>query len=156
MVKSWYGNATLITISGLNVSINAIISSVLSAINCAVVTFVLPPSNFFFKASHLYNVRLAIQSSWNTYGFWQHLCATTPATPPAPIIKAFPIISALLIRYFIVPYHGNYYIKNNGIYQGNRQIFKVFLNIAVKISFFCLCFILWNDFFHICGYFWIF
>jgi len=36
-------------------------------------------------------VRLARQMSVNTPGTCAHLCATTPPTPPAPIIKTLPI-----------------------------------------------------------------
>ena len=47
--------------------------------------------SFSLRASHLALVRLAIMISSKTSLFWQHLWMATEATPPQPMMRAFPI-----------------------------------------------------------------
>lgn len=93
MCRSWYGSARFSTTSGWKSSIRATSASTLSASTCAVRIFVfVVPSSFSLSASHFDFVREAIMISLNSSEFWQHLWMATLATPPQPMIKAFPMV----------------------------------------------------------------
>jgi hypothetical protein len=51
-------------------------------------------------SSHLDFVLLAIIISEKTSGCWAHLNATTLPTPPAPMIRTFDMLYALMIESF--------------------------------------------------------
>ena len=117
IVRSWYGSARFKTTSGFSRSIREMSSSVLSASTCAVVIFVLPPASFSFNASHFAFVRLAMQISSKASLFWQHLCTATLATPPAPMIKAFPMI------FLLSSTQGRSPPASNHLCSANRRLF---------------------------------
>ena len=52
--------------------------------------------------SHLDLVRLAMHSSVNTSLTWQHFWMATDATPPQPMIRAFPLCMTSCFRLFLV------------------------------------------------------
>ena len=54
-----------------------------------------------FKASHLLFVRLAIIISLKASLFWQHLCIAALATPPQPMIIAFPMKGAPFLNLYL-------------------------------------------------------
>ena len=88
IVRSWYGSATLTTMSGLNARNSSHNCGTLSASTSAVFTR-LPPMAAA-TASHLDLVRLASITSVKT-GLAAIFCVTTVPTPPAPIISALHI-----------------------------------------------------------------
>ena len=49
-------------------------------------------ASFSLSASHFAFVREAIMISENAALFWQHLWMATLATPPQPMMRAFPMI----------------------------------------------------------------
>ena len=60
------------------------------------------PASLSRSASHFDFVRLAIQISSKTLLFWQHLWMATDATPPQPMISAFPIGNLLFYSVFFL------------------------------------------------------
>jgi hypothetical protein len=89
--RSWYGSATLMTTAGRSASSSAAVAALTSSASIAAVRMRLPWSAAISAAilSQRDLVRLASSTSSNTSEACAHLWATTPPTPPAPMMTTF-------------------------------------------------------------------
>jgi hypothetical protein len=90
MWRSWYGSATLITTAGFSARSSWVVAATSSASICAV--RILRPCICSISAaifSQLEIRRLASRTSVNVSESIAHLWATTPPTPPAPMMRTF-------------------------------------------------------------------
>ena len=90
MLRSWYGNATFMTMRGWDSADQRNQFGRMSMTTCAVDTRL--PLDLLRDPVALNRVLLASQMSLNTPGSWAHLCVTTRPTLPAPIIKTLLIV----------------------------------------------------------------